>query len=329
MSIESPQALLLLLLLIPVGLVFLAEIFHTRNALRQLGEHWSSEDAQSTVLFKWFLSVLCLSGFFLFSILALAGLHWGEQPVEQDRKDLDIIFVMDVSRSMLATDIKPSRLERAVEVVAGTLRELPELRASIIAYRGRPVTLIPLTEDHSALENALRYISPELSTAGGTNPDQAVAQALAAFPASSNRHRMVLLLADGEGLGGRAAALASKARQEGIPFICVGIGSPGGALVQLPNGASLTDGSGNPVLTRLEETNLKNLAILSGGLYFNASEGGIFKKLVDGIKGMQQRSEQEGFYLVPVDHHELFITLALICLALYVVVRSLRWRKTW
>lgn len=329
MNMQHPEALWLLAGLPPLILVFVGEYLHTRRTLTALGGTWLTDSAQSTVFFKWFLSTLFFAAFYFFAVMALAGFRWGEQPVEQDRKDTDIVFTVDVSRSMLASDAYPTRLQRAAELVQGLLQDIPSSRAALVVFKGKAQVLVPMTEDLIAIENALRYLGPELTSVPGTDVEEALRTSLAAFPAGSNRHQLVVLLSDGEGLEGNPNDLAIEAKRQGVVVITIGLGKSEGSGVALGDGSVLQDANGVPVITRLDATSLKRIADQSGGTYLEASEAGIFNRLVDEVQGFQSRREHEGFRLVPVSRDAIFIALALLCLSLYLLSRSIRWRKVW
>lgn len=326
MTMDNPAALWLLALAPALGLLFWFELRHSRRALDGLDGRWRAAEGQNAFGFKWFFSLLCFAGFFLFSVLALAGVRWGEESREQDRRGLDVAFALDVSRSMLAADVKPSRLDRAVDLVRTAVRDLPGLRASLVGYKGKAVRLSPMSADLGALENALRAANPDLTSARGGDQLAGLGAAAASFPAGGNRHRLIVLLTDGEGIDGRCGALAARLRREGTPIVCVGLGNPQGSLVQLPGGRSLADASGNPVLTRQDQAGLRALAAASGGLYLSGGDPGAYQALPDAVRNLPARTEREGFYLVPTDRGPLFVGLALACLAGYWLVRSARWR---
>ena len=185
MSVQHPENLWLFAGLIPIVFLFVGEYLHTRRTLIALGGSWTGESAQSTVLFKWFLSSLFFFAFYCSTVLAISGFQWGEQPVEQDRKDTDIVFAIDVSRSMLANDVEPSRLERAAELVHGLLQDMPSSRAALLVFKGKAQLIVPMTEDLVAIENALGYLGPEMTTLPGTNVESALNASLSAFPQGS------------------------------------------------------------------------------------------------------------------------------------------------
>lgn len=326
---QHPEALWLLLGLAPLLLIFVSEYLHTRRALASLGGSWLAEGVQSTVLFKWFLSAIFFAAFYFFAVLALAGFRWGEQPAEQDRKDTDIVFCIDISRSMLAADVSPNRLAKAAELVQGLLQDIPSSRASLVVFKGKAQVLIPMTEDLIAIENALHYLGPEINSVPGTNVEDALRKSLSAFPEGSNRHQMVILLSDGEGLSGDPTELALEAKRQGIVVITIGLGTPEGSGVRLSDGSVLKDAAGNPVVSRMDKETLQSIADQSGGAFLNASETGVFNRLVNEVQTFQERREREGFRLVPVSRDGVFIALALLSLTLYILARAIRWRNVW
>jgi len=125
----------------------------------------------------------------------------------------DLIIALDVSRSMLAQDVHPNRLQRAKADIQDLLRELRGDRAALIAFRGKAVQLCPLTTDYAYLEQALAEVSPESAPRGETDIGDAVTKALEAFESDAGAYQAIILISDGEDLAGRIKAAAESARK--------------------------------------------------------------------------------------------------------------------
>lgn len=330
MILENPQYLWLLLGLLVLVPLFVLEYYRTRQALISLGGRWEDPTLQGTVFVKQGLSGFMFCLFYVSVVLGLCGISWGEHPVEEDRKGLDVVFSLDVSLSMLAQDMgNSSRLDRSREFIRSTMEDLPGSRTALVVFRGGSVLLMPLTEDIQALGNALPQAGPMVLTNPGTSIPAGLKDALEAFPKGGNRHRVVVLLTDGENLQDSWADTVPEIRQKGILLVVVGMGSAEGATIRLEGNRLVTDRNGAVVKSRKNAQVLADLASAAGGVYLDGLAPGIYARIVGEIQEFQSRHEREGFRLDPVRREPVFVALALVFLALYVVIRSVRWRGVW
>lgn len=329
MSIESPLVLLGLIGLAPIILVFLFEYRHTSVALQHLGQNWSEPGMRKVIFVKWLLGLVFFGLFYLLSILALSGWEWGEQPLPRDRSGLEVMVVVDVSRSMRVEDMRPHRLGRAVELVREVVAALPEARFGLVAFSGTAVKVVPLTEDRMALGNGLRHLGVLPMPVPGSAPAEGLDLALAGFPAASNRNQAMILVTDGEFTSYRYAAVLRHLRGRGVPLLVLGAGSPNGGQIPLENGASALDGNGEVVISKLNSGLLHQMAAEGGGWYLNIALADSVSQVAGTLQAYLKQSEQEGFRLVPVRRSPVFIASALFFLGLFVVTRALRWRMLW
>lgn len=305
-------------------LMQIREYWTNRQDLMRIGGYWDYEDLRSVFFAKWFLSSLLLILTYVFLVLSLSGINWGEEPVEEDRVGLDLIFVVDTSYSMLASDIAPSRLGRAKEVVRGIVENFPGARFGLVAFKGEGTVLLPATEDQYALDNALNYLNTEVISTPGTNLEKALVSALEAMPTGSNRNRVIILFSDGEGLTGQVNDAALVAGRQGIPIYSFGLGDQAGTTIELSTGDVLRDRQGNPVVTRLDDQTLKEVSRLSRGEYFDASMG--LGPLDATIRRMMDQRSRDGFRLVDISRYRLFLFLALLSYMAHVIIRRIRFR---
>jgi Ca-activated chloride channel homolog len=248
---------------------------------------------------------------------AAASPRWGEAPVEGRSLSLNVVLVADVSRSMLAEDIQPNRLERARLFGRRLLRELPGDRFGMVVFAGRAFVLSPLTTDHSAIELYLDAMDPEMVSQGGSNVSSALTQATDLLTASQGAgDRVIVLLSDGEALeeieGVRAAA--ERAGRAGVRVIAVGAGTPRGSTIPLPDpetGAATDvrrDEHGDVVITRLEEEVMRLVAGRTGGSYVRADDAAALSRVVAQLRGLQRA---EGDAVVRAEPRERFAMFAL------------------
>jgi Ca-activated chloride channel family protein len=323
--IRHPEWLLLLLVLVPLVFTQLREYRLAERDLRRLFGP-KRRDVHSVLLVKWFFSSLFLVLFVVFTVLAVSGITWGRRSVEEDRRGLDVVAAVDVSRSMLATDVGPSRLERSRELLRSMVQDLPDARFSVVVFKESAFTLVPMTEDRPAIESFIRSMGPGLSSAGGSNLEAGIRTALESFPDGSDRNRAIVLITDGEALSGSAVDAAEDARSAGIPIFGVAAGTEEGTTIPLASGDILTDGRGNPVISAAQPDVVEDLATVSRGTSFSMTEADVFSGLVRGLADFRSRRESEGFRLVAVERYQGFLLVALAFLALHVAVRVIRWR---
>jgi len=211
----------------------------------------------------------------LFSIFALIRPQWGFQWQEVKRKGIDIIVVIDTSKSMLTRDVKPNRLERTKFAVQDLLKKLKGDRIGLIAFSGNPFLICPLTVDYGGFLISLNDLSVDSVPRGGTNIAKAIEEAISDYDDTSSKYKAIIMITDGDNLEGDPVAAAKKANEKGIKIYSVGIGSAQGELIQIHNDAGkvvfLKDRNGNYVKSRLNERLLKEIALITGGIYVKAS----------------------------------------------------------
>ena len=217
---------------------------------------------------------------FLFTVLALAGPKWGYHWQDIHRQGIDIFIAMDLSKSMLSEDVKPNRLERAKKEVEDLLDELPADRVGLIAFAGAAFVTCPLTLDHEVARMFLEDLRVGQIEPGGTDIGAAIGKALKSFQDPLGAHKAIVLISDGEDLGGKALATARKAREAGVKVFSVGIGTPTGAPIPVLDEESrkgfLKDRQGKTVVSKLGGEDLQKIALETGGAYL-AIGGGPFQ----------------------------------------------------
>ncbi|MGH7787500.1 MAG: vWA domain-containing protein [Candidatus Binatia bacterium] len=199
-------------------------------------------------------------------VVALAGPKWGFHWQEVRREGIDLIVALDTSRSMLATDVKPNRLERAKFAIMDLLPLLQGDRVGLVPFAGTAFLECPLTLDAAAFERSLRAVDVGIIPRGGTSLARAIDTSLEAFEARQGKYEALILITDGEDHEGDVKEAAARAAERGVKIFTVGIGTSEGEL--LPVGQSFVkDRSGQVVKSRLAEDPLKEIAEASGGAY--------------------------------------------------------------
>lgn len=260
-----------LLVLLLIWLQYRKNLFMTRFAQKGLLDEIGANVAGRKNRYKQILFV-CV---FVFSILALARPQWGFQWQEIKREGLDILLVIDTSKSMLTQDVKPNRLERTKLAVRDMLNKLHGDRIGLLAFAGKAFLVCPLTVDYSGFLLSLEDLDTSTIPRGGTNIAAAIDEATKEYDTTPSKYKAVIILTDGENWEGDPLAAAAKAEQKGIKIYCVGIGTPEGELIRVPNSSGqydfLKDESGNFVKSRLNEKLLQQIALTTGGIYVRAS----------------------------------------------------------
>ncbi len=209
------------------------------------------------------------------SVVALARPQWGFEWQESKRQGLDILVVIDTSRSMLTQDVKPNRLERAKMAVKDLLKKVRGDRVGVIAFAGDAFLVCPLTVDYSGVMLTLEDLSTDTMPRGGTNLSVAIKEAMKEYDNVPSKYKAIFVLTDGENLEGEPFIFAKKAKMKGIKIYCVGIGTQAGELIQIENVLGqkefLKDENGNFVKSRLNEKLLQDIALATGGIYVRAS----------------------------------------------------------
>ena len=205
---------------------------------------------------------------FAFCVLAVCGLVEPDGTQKVNRKGIDLMIALDVSKSMLAQDIKPSRLERAKQVVTKLIDNSTDDKIGLVIFAGRAYLQMPMTIDHAAAKMYLSSASPDDVPTQGTVISQALKMCYAAFNPKEKTYKAIVLISDGEDHDKDALKIARQLGNEGIMINTVGIGSLTGAPILDPEtNSDKTDNKGNIVITKLNEDELSNIAKNGNGLY--------------------------------------------------------------
>ncbi|HLB33187.1 MAG: hypothetical protein A3F67_01840 [Verrucomicrobia bacterium RIFCSPHIGHO2_12_FULL_41_10] len=261
-----------LLLLLPLGWLFYYAQQQRRELLSRLiaprlQQALSVQVSQGKRRMRVVFLLLALG--LLIVALARPRLGYSEQKITTHGRD--IILAIDTSRSMLATDVAPTRLERAKLLAQDVMDLLPGDRVGLIAFAGNAFLQAPMTLDHNAVRTSLSELDTNLIPKGGTNIAEAIRTAVTAFGKGEGTSRALIIMTDGEDLEPDAVAEAKAAGSLGIKIFTIGIGSEEGSLIPIKNerGQSdfVRDETGKPVLSKLDVARLKEMAQMTGGFY--------------------------------------------------------------
>lgn len=275
--------------------------------------------------------LLLLLGF-IFLGIALARPQWDFSLEKREFSGTNIIFVLDTSKSMLANDVRPNRLELAKMSILELLKSLSGDQVGLIAFAGTAFLQCPSTSDYDAFKLALQATNTQIIPKGGTNLSAAMLLAAQTFDPQSH-YKQIMLLTDGENLSGDAIKTAKDLATQGIVVHTIGIGSTSGTPISITNERGLNeymkDSEGNTIFTKLDEATLQQIAQLTHGIYMplgNAGEGlqNIYKMV---LKSLPKESF-ESVEKLPIERYAWFAGFALILLALEPLFYSNRRRNT-
>ena len=258
---------------------------------------------------------LTFSGF-IFLIFAASGPQIGTRVAPVERKGIDLVFALDVSESMNAQDVKPSRLEKAKFEISQMINQLKGDRVGLIVFAGSSHLYLPLTSDYEAAQLFLDAIETKMIPSQGTDLSTALRTAISAFNEESEKYKVMVLVTDGEDHEGAAVELVSKAYKLGIIAHVVGVGTLKGSLIPINDKSSYKrDKKGILITSKLNEAMLTELADAGGGIYsrFNNREAK-YKQLMQAIDSMEKRSIQTHIYSEFEDRYQSFATVSLLLL---------------
>jgi Ca-activated chloride channel family protein len=258
-----------------------------------------------------------LSGLALLT-LAAARPQWGRQREQVVTRSRNVVIALDVSRSMLARDVHPNRLERAKVDIMDLIGELRGDRAALLAFRRRGILLCPLTTDYAFLRQALDGVSIDSAPRGETDLADAIRKSLDALAPAQDDANAILLISDGEDLAGAALDAARESRKRGVPIFAVGIGDTRGAAIPEESGGSVVF-QGETVRTRLVEESLSAIARESGGRYVSLGTAGTAQTTLGAIfrqhlRQVSSREQQERIEHRAVERYQYFLIPSILLL---------------
>ncbi len=252
----------------------------------------------------------------LFFVLALAQPHFRTKETLVERRGIDVIIAVDVSNSMLAKDIAPTRLDKAKLELAGLIDKLKGNRIGIIAFAGEAVIQCPLTLDRGAVKLFLSTVSPNLISFQGTDIGRAIAVALQSFQDKSKDSKAMILLTDGEDHNKETPSMVKKAREAGVRIFTIGVGTVDGATLPGESGRGYKkDHTGKVILSKLDESLLRSIARDTGGIYFRSEKGDLeADKIQRQIGLIATKGLNKDWSVEYEENYQFFLALALLAL---------------
>ncbi len=304
-------------------LLFMWAYKKKKAALNKFAENSLLEEITPSVDFgKQILKFALIIAVLSLSVLALMRPQWGFRWEEIKRRGLDILVAIDTSKSMLATDVKPNRLERAKLAVKDLVKKLKGDRIGLIAFAGTAYLQCPLTIDYGGFLLALNDLDVSTIPRGGTSISSAIQVALSAFKGLGKQEKALIIITDGEDHEGDPLRFAEKAKEENMKIFAIGIGTEEGDLIQIvdKNGqrSFLKDTEGNVVKSRLNEGILQEIALATGGIYVRSSgaEFGLDIIYDEKLSKMEKRDIKARMNKLYHERFQIPLALALMLLVL-------------
>ena len=269
----------------------------------------------------WLKATLIIVGI-LFVICALIEPKWGYHWEEVEKRGIDIVIAVDTSRSMLADDVKPNRLEVARREVEDLLKVLEGDRVGLVVFAGTAFTYCPLTSDYGAFRLFLNDLNTRIIPLGGTAMAEAIRQGIATFEKDSRNHKAIILITDGENHEDDPLDAAKKAKEQGIVIYTVGVGKKDGAYIKIKDERGqeslLKDRQGQVIKSRLDEITLNKIALETDGLYTPAygTQWGLERIYQDSIAKFEDTTYKTQQVKRYVNRYQLPLFIAIILITL-------------
>jgi len=312
-----------LYLILPLGAAWLALSLDSRRRRRRAAEAFVAQAMWSRILpvdsrARFWVKLFLRETALVTGLVALAGPRFGTQYEQVVPRGADLYALIDVSRSMLAGDVAPSRLGRAKADVAALVNRLEGERVGLIAFAGQAVVKCPLTVDYDAFRRSLDELDPASAPRGGTAIGDAIRKALEVFQPRSDRDQAILLITDGDDQQSYPLEAAAVAAERHVAIFTVGLGdSDHGA--RIPQGAeskSFLEYQGHQVWSKLDGSLLKEIALKTSGVYVPAGTraydlGELYAKYLQGRRGSEEQSRKR---IRRADQFQIFLAMALLAL---------------
>lgn len=260
---------------------------------------------------KFWLSVAALA----LMIVMLARPQMGSKISHEERNGIETIIAMDISNSMLAEDVVPSRLQKSKMLVENLVDHFTNDKIGLVVFAGDAFVQLPITTDYVSAKMFLQDINPSLIQTQGTDIARAISLSMNSFTQQKGLGKAIILITDGEDHEGGALEAAKEAKKKGINVFILGVGSSNGALIPLGNGDYMRDNAGNTVMTALNEQMCRDVAKAGSGTYIHVDNtSDAQEKLNDELSRLQKGETDNVVYSEYNEQFQAFALLALILL---------------
>lgn len=315
------------LILVPVLILFFVLTWRARQ--RAIARFGDSNLMQQLMLgysanrhiLKFVLVLLALT----FLVVGWSNPQWGTKREKAKRKSADVFIALDVSYSMLAEDLQPSRMDRARRFTENLVKGLAGERLGLIVFAGNAYLQMPLTTDYAAAALFTKSANPFQAPTQGTAIGDAIDLAERAFEEDQKSHKALIIVTDGENHEAEAIQKAEEAARNGLIIFTVGVGTAEGGLIPIPVGNRIDykrDKTGNAVRTKLNEEAMREIARAAGGAYFSLAQGSdrVVEALQDRINQLEKREFEQRIFDEYESYFQWFIGAALLFLILDFII---------
>lgn len=325
-----------LLLIVPIlVLLFLFNQYWKRKKQREFGDlEMVQKLSPEKSVFKSVLKFTVLILAFGFLVIGLVNPKIGTKSEIVKREGIDIVFAVDVSKSMLCEDVAPSRLEKSKQIVSQIINQLVGDRIGIVAYAGSAFPVLPITTDYGVAKMFLQSMNPSMVSSQGTSLDEAIKLSSTYFDEDKKTNKLLILISDGEDHSEGASDAAEEANKLGLKIITIGVGTAKGGPIPLKeNGRVLSfkrDQNNAVVVTKLNEESLKVISKNTKGGYVN---GNNTKEVLEYLKNALDNIEKTEFEAQQfTDYNSQFqwflgIAFFLLFLDVFFLERKTKWLK--
>ena len=328
---ENLNNLLLLIAVLFVAIVFLFSFKLSKKTINEFTNYSLWNNLLNTDFIKVFIKNLCFILALFFIVIALARPKWGLKQVEAKSLSSDIVVAIDVSKSMLAQDLKPDRITRAKIVFKDLSEKLKGQRIGLIAFAGQAYWQCPLTSDVKAFEMFLSMLDTDTVPFYGTNiaaPIDLACESLKKVPSNS---KALVIITDGESFDGDLKESLNLAKESQTKIFCVGIGTEKGEPIPTyENGQFkeyLKDEKGKTVVTKLDSSTLEQIALATGGKYYNMNQNPSLSNLIDRLNKLDKVEGTANIFNNLEDRFYYPLIVALIFLLFYLFIPTTKRQK--
>ncbi len=285
-------------------------------------------------IFKGALKIIVLCGAILFLVIALVNPKMGTKLETVKREGVDLVFAIDVSKSMLAEDIAPNRIEKSKQLVTQIINNLGSDRIGIIAYAGSAYPQLPITTDYSSAKLFLSQMNTDMLSSQGTAIREAIELAKTYYNDEEQTNRVLFIISDGEDHVGEAVSIAEQAKEEGIKIFTIGVGDANGGPIPLKRNGIIQsykkDQNGETVITKLDENTLKEIAAEANGEYiYGKNTAEVLEKVQDLLNNMDKKEFEAKQFADFKDQFQWFLAagIFLLFLDIFLLDRKTGWLK--
>ncbi|AXT57465.1 VWA domain-containing protein [Aquimarina sp. AD1] len=325
-----------LLLVIPIVIVlFLGVLIWKKTAQKKFADkELLKRLSPNQSIFKSILKIVVISLAFACFIIALVNPKVGTKLETVKREGVDVVFAIDVSKSMLAEDIAPNRIEKTKQLVTQIINNLASDRVGIIAYAASAFPQLPITTDYGSAKMFLQSMNTDMLSSQGTAINEAIELAKTYYDDEEQTNRVLFIISDGEDHEGNVASIAEEAAKEGIKIFTIGVGTTKGGPIPIKRNGIVQsykkNSQGETVITKLNTTILQEIANEANGTYIDGSStNAVVENVTELLQGMDKKEFEAKQFADFKDQFQWFLGagLLLLFLDIFLLERKTSWVK--